>query len=191
MPRTGSADWFDLHLKVAMDGEEVPFDELFVALTRGEEFMILETGVYFGLDRPEFTALRELIEESKALDDHRPALTVNRFQASLWEDLVSLGAEIDQSARWTQTVRGLAGPRRSSRPALPGTLRAELRPYQLDGYRWLHFLWTHELGGILADDMGLGKTLQALALICQVKADPARTRRRSWWWRRPAWCPTG
>ena len=91
-----------------MDGEEVPFDELFVALTAGEEFMILETGVYFGLDRPEFGRLRELIEESKALDDHRPVLTVNRFQASLWEDLVSLGAEIDQSARWTQTVRGLA-----------------------------------------------------------------------------------
>ena len=58
---------------------------------------------------------------------------------------------------------------RSIRPALPATLQAELRPYQLDGYRWLHFLWSHDLGGILADDMGLGKTLQALALICQAK----------------------
>ena len=54
-------------------------------------------------------------------------------------------------------------------PALPATLHAELRPYQLDGYRWLHYLWSHDLGGILADDMGLGKTLQALALICQAK----------------------
>ena len=165
--RTDSSDWFDLHLKVALDGEEVPFDDLFVALTRGEEFMILETGVYFGLDRPEFVGLRELIEEAKALDDHRPALTVNRFEASLWEDLVSLGAEIDQSARWTQTVRGLADAGRCDPPAVPATLQAELRPYQLDGYHWLHYLWSHDLGGILADDMGLGKTLQALALICQ------------------------
>ncbi|HSU36508.1 MAG TPA: DEAD/DEAH box helicase [Propionibacteriaceae bacterium] len=169
VPRADSSDWFDLHLTVALDGEEVPFDELFVALTRGEEFMILETGVYFGLDRPEFIGLRELIEEAKALDDHRPALTVNRFDASLWEDLVSLGAEIDQSARWTQTVRGLADAGRSDPPAVPATLQAELRPYQLDGYRWLHYLWSHDLGGILADDMGLGKTLQALAVICQAK----------------------
>ena len=52
----GSADWFDLQVTVTMDGEEVPFDELFVALARGEEYLILETGVYFGLDRPEFAA---------------------------------------------------------------------------------------------------------------------------------------
>ena len=167
--RKDGADWFDLHLNVAMDGEEVPFDELFVALTRGDEFMILETGVYFRLDRPEFSRLRELIEESKALDDHRPTLSVNRFQASVWEDLVSLGAEIDQSARWTQTVRGLAEIDQVEPAPLPVTLRAELRPYQVDGYRWLYFLFSHDLGGILADDMGLGKTLQALALISRAR----------------------
>ena len=192
--RTDSSDWFDLHLKVAMDGEEVPFDDLFVALTRGEEFLILETGVYFGLDRPEFRRLRELIEESKALEDRRPALTVNRFEASLWDDLVGLGVVIDQSARWSQTVRGL--DRRHGRcdpPAVPATLQAELRPYQLDG---VSTGWTSSapprLGGILADDMGLGKTLQALALICHAgRAARAARRHRSWWSRRPAWCRTG
>jgi SNF2 family DNA or RNA helicase len=51
----------------------------------------------------------------------------------------------------------------------PAMLEAELRPYQLEGFRWLAFLWKFQLGGVLADDMGLGKTLQALALICQVK----------------------
>ncbi len=39
---------------------------------------------------------------------------------------------------------------------------ATLRPYQLDGYRWLQFLRQHDLGGVLADDMGLGKTVQTL-----------------------------
>jgi superfamily II DNA or RNA helicase len=46
---------------------------------------------------------------------------------------------------------------------IPDTVHAELRPYQLDGYRWLQFLSTHGLNGILADDMGLGKTIQTLA----------------------------
>jgi superfamily II DNA or RNA helicase len=45
----------------------------------------------------------------------------------------------------------------------PPTLNAALRPYQLDGFRWLQFLAHHGLHGILADDMGLGKTLQTLA----------------------------
>ena len=154
-----------------MDGEEVPFDELFVALTHGEDYLITENGVYFALDRPEFVALRDLIEESKALHDHsRPELTVNRFESSLWDDLVSLGTEIDQSAQWRQNVRGAR--RRDgdgSRMAAPETLHAVLRPYQLEGYRWLSFLWTQRLGGILADDMGLGKTLQALALIAHAR----------------------
>ncbi|GAA5481265.1 DEAD/DEAH box helicase [Haloferula sargassicola] len=49
--------------------------------------------------------------------------------------------------------------------APPAKLQAELRPYQLEGYRWLRFLADHRLHGILADDMGLGKTVQTLAFI--------------------------
>jgi hypothetical protein len=168
--RPDSADWFDLHIKVAIDGEVVPFEDLFVALTQGQDFLILDTGVYFSLDRPEFAQLRDLIEESKALQDrHRPELSISRFQASLWDDLTDLGVAIDQSARWEQAVRGLSGVSSIDAVEPPETLRAQLRPYQLDGYRWLRFLWTHQLGGILADDMGLGKTLQTLALICHAR----------------------
>ena len=45
----------------------------------------------------------------------------------------------------------------------PRNLKAQLRPYQEQGYQWLSFL--HELGsgGILAHDMGLGKTAQTIA----------------------------
>ncbi len=168
--RPNSADWFDLRVKVSIDGEVIPFEDLFVALTEGQDFLILETGVYFSLDRPEFVQLRELIEESKVLHDHhRPELSINRFQASLWEDLTNLGVAIDQSARWEQTVRGLTDVSTIEDVDVPETLGATLRPYQLEGYRWLWFLWSHHLGGILADDMGLGKTLQALALICRAR----------------------
>ena len=168
--RTDSADWFDLHIKVAIDGEVVPFEDLFVALTQDQDFLILETGVYFSLDRPEFAQLRALIEESKVLQDrHHPELSINRFQASLWDDLTNLGVAIDQSARWEQAVRGLSDVSSIEDVEPPLALRAKLRPYQLSGYRWLCFLWTHQLGGILADDMGLGKTLQSLALICHAR----------------------
>ncbi len=52
---------------------------------------------------------------------------------------------------------------------VPKTLKAELRPYQTEGYHWLNFLGSYGLSGILADDMGLGKTVQALAYILALK----------------------
>lgn len=54
---------------------------------------------------------------------------------------------------------------------VPSTLNAELRDYQIDGFRWLCRLSHWGVGACLADDMGLGKTLQAIALLLQRGAD--------------------
>ncbi|HPT32231.1 MAG TPA: SNF2-related protein, partial [Prolixibacteraceae bacterium] len=53
--------------------------------------------------------------------------------------------------------------------ALPEELKADLRSYQLTGYRWMYTLFRHNLGGCLADDMGLGKTVQAIAYLLKVR----------------------
>ncbi|MDZ4288459.1 MAG: DEAD/DEAH box helicase [Prosthecobacter sp.] len=47
----------------------------------------------------------------------------------------------------------------------PENLCATLRPYQLKGLAWLHFMTRLGLGACLADDMGLGKTVQIIALL--------------------------
>jgi len=173
--RGDTADWFDLQVTVSVEGEEINFDELFVALASGQEVLITDTGVCVALDRPEFAALRTLIDEARALaepaeTEEPPArLSISKFQAGLWEELLQLGIVIDQSAAWAQTVGGLIDVEGVEEVAVPETLRAELRPYQREGYRWLSFLYGHGLGGILADDMGLGKTVQALALICRAR----------------------
>ncbi|BDC97090.1 hypothetical protein TRSA_21890 (plasmid) [Treponema saccharophilum] len=38
-------------------------------------------------------------------------------------------------------------------------------PYQLDGIKWLKFLFLNKFGGCLADDMGLGKTFQVISFL--------------------------
>jgi len=52
---------------------------------------------------------------------------------------------------------------------VPAGLRAELRPYQRDGYAWLSFLRQFGLGACLADDMGLGKTVQLIAYLLAIQ----------------------
>ncbi len=54
---------------------------------------------------------------------------------------------------------------------IPAGIKADLRPYQTLGYKWLMNLAKNGLGGILADDMGLGKTLQAIVYISAVLQD--------------------
>ncbi|PKX97393.1 putative nucleosome remodeling complex ATPase subunit (Snf2h) [Aspergillus novofumigatus IBT 16806] len=53
--------------------------------------------------------------------------------------------------------------------AQPRGLRAELKPYQLEGLSFLVYLCRNGAGGFLADEMGLGKTLQTLSLFQYLK----------------------
>jgi len=165
-------DWFDLDITVTIEGEEVPFSGLFVALAADDDCMILPSGVYFPLDCEPFRTLRRLIDEARALDDvPGRTLKINRFQAALWDELQDLGVVTAQAQAWKKSVGGLlAGDQIIDRP-VPETLHATLRPYQQTGFNWLAFLFDHELGGVLADDMGLGKTVQTLALICHARAE--------------------
>jgi superfamily II DNA or RNA helicase len=62
---------------------------------------------------------------------------------------------------------GLLGMREIELPSLAAT-RLSLRPYQIEGFKWLWWLYSNGLGGLLADEMGLGKTHQTMALISAV-----------------------
>jgi superfamily II DNA or RNA helicase len=171
---SGETDWFDLGVRISVEGREVAFREVFVALAAGESHLLLADGAYFALDKPELQALRALIEEARALQDTADGpLRISRFQAGLWEELAALGVVDRQARAWREQVSGLLALGDEAAAEPPVGLTAQLRPYQREGFEWLCFLWRHRLGGILADDMGLGKTLQTLALICHAReADP-------------------
>lgn len=190
-----SRDWFGLGIAVKVNNWTVPFAQIFEALDRGADRILLGNGTYFSLRRPEFKTLRTLIAEARELDDAGGELRINRHQAGLFSELESLAASVHTTARWDAQVRSLLelvesledaekgtektsdkGTQNSSEPQkasrrviaqrpVPAGLQATLRPYQVEGFQWLSFLYEQRLGGILADDMGLGKTVQALALL--------------------------
>ena len=161
-----TTDWFDLGISVTVAGEDVPLAPLIEAVARGHEHLILDSGTWFSLERPELEALRALVEEARSLQD-RPSdpLRISVVHAGLWEELAALGVVEQQSARWSQAVDSLLSLDAVEPADVPVGLEATLRPYQVEGFRWLSLLWDCGLGGVLADDMGLGKTLQMLAMV--------------------------
>jgi uncharacterized Zn finger protein len=54
---------------------------------------------------------------------------------------------------------------------IPSNLKATLRPYQTNGYKWLYHNCKIGLGSLMADDMGLGKTIQIITLLLKLKND--------------------
>lgn len=158
-------DWFDLGVVVTVEGRQVPFGPLFSALARGRAKLLLIDGSYLSLKQAVFAPLRELIDEAGSLREWETGLRISRYQTSLWSEFEDLADEAEPARTWRDTVAGLRDAGGVEPIAAPDGLALELRPYQLEGFRWLAFLAEHRLGGILADDMGLGKTAQTLALI--------------------------
>ncbi len=166
-------DWLDLEVVISVDGQSLALAHLLEALTRGQERVILRNGVHVAVDRPEFARLAELVGAAGELHE-QPAdgVRVGHHDLGLWDELAEVGIVDAQAAQWVRAAQALRGL--ESLPDVePTGLKAELRHYQRDGFRWLAFLWRAGLGGILADDMGLGKTLQTLALVAHARAEGA------------------
>ena len=166
----GKNDWFDLGFDITIEGRQIPFPTLFVALAQGRSRLLLPDKTYFALDHPAFDALRELIAEGEALAEWEPETQrISRYQVDLWDDLAEVAQQATASAAWERGIAGVLAGDPPPAPPLPTHLTAELRDYQQEGFAWLAMLFAHELGGILADDMGLGKTVQTLALIAHAR----------------------
>ena len=157
-----AGDWFAASGALAVDEELVVQLRELLRLQRRGRFLALGEDRFVALSAQmarHLDQLRQLAEESKGdgVRFHRLVLP------ALADTVAGLGAKTDRG--WRARVAAL-----SPDPAeleVPGTLRAELRPYQQDGYRWLVTLASWGAGACLADEMGLGKTVQALGLLAR------------------------
>ncbi|HKY39692.1 MAG TPA: DEAD/DEAH box helicase [Polyangiaceae bacterium] len=151
------------------DIDEVTLAELVHAPALcGGRFVRLENGDYVELE----ARLRRVIAAlAAAAARTKPSPTLRLHGAAL-AALSELSDEADfelddAATGWLTRVRRLP----ASSFEVPASLRAELRPYQLEGFQWLCRLSELGLGACLADDMGLGKTVQILALLLARRAE--------------------
>ena len=157
-------DWFEVSGKLTADeGRVVGFRRLLEHVRGGGgEFVELSEGEFVAITaelRARLEAMEGMLHERGGGTSALPTLAAPAF-AGLADDLDDL--EVDDA--WRDNLARIAATADFD-PAVPASLEATLRDYQLVGYRWLRRLAEWGVGGCLADDMGLGKTVQALALL--------------------------
>lgn len=147
-------DWFDIHGQVTVGEFSFPFTRLAKFITRGERLYPLPNGTYFLIPEEWMNKYKPLVQFASS---DKEKMRISKAQHTLLNE-VGLA---DQPA--------VALDPEASDFVPSAKLKADLRPYQLEGARWLVQLYRNDLGGCLADDMGLGKTLQTITVLLHAK----------------------
>lgn len=154
-------DWFDIHAVVFLDGYRIPFVKFRKNIISGNHEYILPNGEIFIMPEEWFARYADLMQFAKENEDN---LVLDKMHFSLFPT----DEEIQTDKDWNNKLSELANFSQNAEVEQPQMIKAQMRPYQLEGYAWMRLLYKHNLGGILADDMGLGKTLQTIALLSNV-----------------------
>lgn len=160
-------DWFDVRTKVTFGDTQIPFFKLrHYILNHIREFK-LPNGEVAVIPEVWFSDYSELFAFTKTSESESEG-RLELHHLNLVQDLSSQSLAVTVMSRRLENLRNFEQIKPYS---LPEQLKATLRPYQIEGYRWLKFLNEYKLGGCLADDMGLGKTLQTLTLLQSCKEE--------------------
>ncbi len=164
-------DWFDVSGELRLDDKVISMQQLL-------QLMENSKGRFIQLDEGKFLALTEefrkrLKEIGTYSDMTKDGIRFHNLASLAFQDFADEVRNIEVDKNWKDQVKKIKEAQ-SIQPKVPSTLRAELRPYQVEGYQWLARLAHWGVGACLADDMGLGKTIQALAIILD-RADKAPT----------------
>lgn len=161
----GNLEWFSLEGELRIDEKTVMDLKNLLDLIGPDAPRFVQIG------DAQFLALtdhfKQLLGELKALSQvERGKLKFHTLSTSAVSEIAESVADFSTDEQWATAKQRLQNAL-SHQPKVPNTLKAELRPYQEEGFQWLSRLACWGVGACLADDMGLGKTVQALALILE------------------------
>ena len=163
------AGWFDVEGTLAVDDQQViSFRELIDKVSENEQsnFIQLSEGQYVALTEQLRRKLREM---EGLMTTTANGMQLHPLAGGMLDDIVEQLGGFEADIAWRESLQRIQTVNQTM-ARVPSTFRAELRPYQLDGFRWLMRLADWGVGACLADDMGLGKTIQGLAML-QARAE--------------------
>lgn len=162
--------WFDIEGDIFIDeSTRISISQLLELVGKSEgkyvkisddEFLVISDTL-----RKQLTALDAIVSREKG------GIKISPFSAALFgNELLHGDIEFTLDENITATREKILQCSDYS-PEVPSVLNATLRPYQLDGFRWMARLNSWGAGALLADDMGLGKTLQSIAFLLLKRFD--------------------
>jgi len=165
---TSKRDWFGISGTCDFGTQTLPLDQLLESLPAAfgpsdlqGDYVQIAKGQWAKVSADLRTRLMRLRD---AMHSDRKKMVFDATSAPAIRELMQGDIEVKATKSWHECLARLSRAEQLE-PALPAGLNAELRDYQLDGYKWLRRLAEWGVGGVLADDMGLGKTLQTLAVL--------------------------
>ena len=156
-------EWFELEGEVTVNENLVMSLGQLLELSQNNKsrFMKMSDGQYVALSKN----LQKKLQAINAYAEQEGETTRISGLASLaLEDFLQEVESVEGDGKWQEHIQQLKNLQ-DKEHEIPATLQAEMREYQVEGFRWLARLADWGVGACLADDMGLGKTLQSLALI--------------------------
>lgn len=163
---TSKRNWFGITGSCKLGDEEVPIEKLLESMNDRDNplssnYVRLADGQFAKIE----SELRKKLERVRNVSHlDRKSLVLDSTAAQEIQSLAEEDIQWKAAKAWEERMRKFHSARDLD-PKLPAGLNADLRDYQVEGYKWLRRLSEWGVGGILADDMGLGKTLQTLAVL--------------------------
>ncbi len=165
--------WFEVTGELRVDEEKVlTMQELLALSEQQSQFVEVSPGKFLALTE-EFRRRLQSINGLLAAQKKDGALQLHPLAAPALEPFTELLQDFKGSEKFKENKERLQKAF-SKKHRVPKAFNATLRPYQQEGFQWLHRCSNWGVGACLADDMGLGKTVQALAFLTdRAKLGPA------------------
>jgi SNF2 family DNA or RNA helicase len=156
-------DWFELEGELKVDENTVLSLRQLLLLTEKSHnrFVELSPGEFLALSND----LKRQLDELRLFSIiGKNEVKINKFASVGLDDFFDKVEQLKTDKQWKQFRKQISSVKENEID-VPSHLKAELRAYQEEGFKWLVRLGEWESGACLADDMGLGKTVQTLALL--------------------------
>ncbi|WP_427872248.1 DEAD/DEAH box helicase [Flavobacterium sp. MMS24-S5] len=147
-----TGDWFDIKIIITVGNYKINFSEIIPNIKGKERLFALPDGNYFLIPLEWFSKYGSLAKLAKT---ENGVLLLRKSNFTALDGISEIDNDLDQIHQAEFTASDL--------------IKATLRPYQVDGVKWLLGHFNSNMGACLADDMGLGKTLQTLSVLVSVQ----------------------